>query len=170
MHGEDELERFNKIDKAIESAKRLHIIYTYEKKAYLTDAFRYTLRIIDEDDLYWNQYLRFLYKGLANEYSTAMSMAMTLITFHMKRLGMCADEEKVWESSLLINDYLFRRAQSANITKEERSKGTKLPRARLNSQEEEWLEKQARTRHEWFKMFDVLVVGYPHERTRKTRR
>ena len=172
-HGDDGLKRFNRMDKLVESAKRLHIIYTYEKKAYLTDIFRDTLRIINDDDFYWENYLHYLYKGdekFGATMSVAVSMALALVSIHVPRTGFEPAPEEISESSELIADYLVLRAQMLNLTEEERRKGTELHREILDSQSEEWLKRQARTRHEWFNLFDFLVIGYPTHEQEKNKK
>jgi len=83
---------------SIEAANRLHILYSFEDNVGFTDVFLDTIKIINEDDIFWKEYIRILDVGvnLIPDSEVADHLIMltaTLLTIHTLRLKIPFIEE-----------------------------------------------------------------------------
>ena len=81
----------------IESANKLQVLYLFEKDIHFTDSFNETMKIINEDDNAWNNYLENIdsFPELNEEpgNSPLMRMAAALVHMHVARLELVYEED-----------------------------------------------------------------------------
>lgn len=141
---------------SVEAANRLRVLYLFEDEVYFTDVFRNTIRVINEQDFAWEDYIEFLdlpvdpdndVDGRWND--SLYRMAAALVTIHTLRLEIAFDKEDWFQTIEIL------RAYSENLLR------TYYLLTYPFSNEE--LRKWTRERHKWLPlelaMFDHIGGG-----------
>ena len=132
---------------AAESANRLRVFYLFEDNLSFTDIFRYTIKIINEADFAWKDYIEVLdnFPKLDDDdmWNDPMrKMAASLVTIHRSRLDISCDEDDLLATIELLRVYcvnfLHRLYPMTDFSEEELRKWTRDRHKWVSLEISEW--------------------------------
>lgn len=97
---------------AVEAANRLRVLYLFEDEVCFTDVFRDTIKIINEQDFAWEDYIEFLDLPVDPDNDvdgrwddSLYRMAAALVTIHTLRLEIAFDKEDWFQTIEMLRAY-----------------------------------------------------------------